>query len=270
MTTPIIGAPDWADEQATPWTTENKAKRMIEAMARAGIIDDRDLSAPPGSCADGACYLIATSPTGAWAGQAGKLAIAVGTDAASGWYFVTVAAEGVTLYVRDENAEIFYDGSAWVTRAVFNLSSAPANDGDILYYDLSNNEYYPAAAPSSANPTESIIVALSDESTALTAGTDKVKIRMPYAFVLTAVRASLSAAGGASGNPVQVDINEGGVSILSTKLTIDPGETTSTTALVPPVISDTALADDAEITFDIDDPGDGATGLKVYLIGAKP
>lgn len=90
---------------------------------------------------------------------------------------------------------------------------------------------------------------------------------MPYAFTLTAVRASLTAAQ-VSGSIFTVDVNEAGASILSTKLTIDNTEKTSTTAATPAVISDGALADDAEITIDIDQIGNGtAIGLKVYLIG---
>lgn len=114
---------------------------------------------------------------------------------------------------------------------------------------------------------QSIIVACSDEVTALTVGTAKVTFRMPYAFTLTAVRASLTTAQ-ASGSIFTVDINEGGATILSTKLTIDNTELTSTTAATPPVISDSSLADDASITIDIDQIGaSGATGLKVALIG---
>lgn len=110
-------------------------------------------------------------------------------------------------------------------------------------------------------------VACSDETTPLTTGTAKVTFRMPHAFTLTAVRASLTTAQ-ATGSIVTVDINESGASILSTKITIDNGEKTSTTAATPPVISDSALADDAEMTVDIDQIGDGtATGLKVWLIG---
>lgn len=118
------------------------------------------------------------------------------------------------------------------------------------------------------SPTQSIIIAASDETTALTAGVGKVTFRMPYAFTLTGVRASLTAAQ-ASGSILTVDINEGGASILSTKLTIDNGEKTSTTAATAAVISDTNLADDAEITIDIDQVGTGAAGLKVVLIGTK-
>jgi hypothetical protein len=112
-----------------------------------------------------------------------------------------------------------------------------------------------------------LVVAASDETTALTAGNAKITFRMPRAVTLTAVRASLTTAQ-ASGNIFTVDINESGTSILSTKLTIDNTEKTSTTAATPPVISDTALADNAEMTIDIDQIGNGtATGLKVALIG---
>ena len=112
-----------------------------------------------------------------------------------------------------------------------------------------------------------IPIAVSDETTALTTGTAKVTFRMPFAMTLTAVRGSLTTAQ-TSGSILTVDINEGGTSILSTKLTIDNTEKTSTTAATAAVISDTALADDAEMTIDIDQVGDGtAKGLKVYLIG---
>jgi hypothetical protein len=117
-----------------------------------------------------------------------------------------------------------------------------------------------------ATPFE-LVVAASDEGTALTAGTAKITFRMPRAVTLTAVRASLTTAQ-ASGSIFTVDINENGTSILSTKLTIDNTEKTSFTAATPPVISDTSLADDSEITIDIDQIGNGtAKGLKVMLIG---
>jgi len=115
--------------------------------------------------------------------------------------------------------------------------------------------------------TESLIVALSDETTALTVGAAKITFRMPYAFTLTAVRASVATA--PVGSVLTVDINESGSTILSTKLTIDAGEYTSTTAATPAVISDSALADDSAITMDIDTIGSGTAGagLKVTLIG---
>lgn len=116
---------------------------------------------------------------------------------------------------------------------------------------------------------EAIQLAASDETTALTTGAAKVTFRMPFAMTLTDVRASLTTAQ-TSGAIFTVDINEAGVSVLSTKLTIDNTEKTSVTAATPAVISDSALADDAEITVDIDQIGDGtAKGLKITLIGTR-
>lgn len=109
--------------------------------------------------------------------------------------------------------------------------------------------------------------ALSDETTAITVGTAKLTARAPFAFTLTAVRASLSTAS-SSGIPT-VDINENGTTVLSTKLTIDANEKTSTTAATAAVISDSAIADDAELTFDIDVAGTEAKGLKVWLLGTR-
>jgi hypothetical protein len=123
-------------------------------------------------------------------------------------------------------------------------------------------------AVAAAQPFD-LIVACSDEVTALATGTAKITFRMPDAVTLTAVRASLVTAQ-TSGSIFTVDINEGGTSVLSTKLTIDNTEKTSTTAATAAVISDSALADDAEMTIDIDQIGDGtAKGLKVTLIGTR-
>ena len=114
---------------------------------------------------------------------------------------------------------------------------------------------------------ESFTVACSDETTLLTTGTAKATFRMPYAFTLTAVRASVNTA--PTGSVLTVDINEGGSTILSTKLTIDASEKTSTSAAAAAVISDASLADDAEMTIDIDGVGStvAGKGLKVVLIG---
>jgi hypothetical protein len=109
------------------------------------------------------------------------------------------------------------------------------------------------------------VIACSDETTALTTGTGKVTFRMPSAGTLTAVKATVTTA--PVGSALIVDINEAGTTLLSTKLSIDASEKTSATAATPPVISDSALANDAEITIDIDQVGSGTAGagLKVTL-----
>jgi hypothetical protein len=176
--------------------------------------------------------------------------------AADGTYTIEIYVEGVLQ--QTVLGHQHYDESAQLEAAnnlsdVSNVATARTNLGlgDMATLD---------------SVTESFVIACSDETTALAAGTGLVTFRMPYAFTLTAVRASLT--GAAATGTVTVDINEGGTSILSTKLTIDATETTSTTAATAAVISDTALADAAQITIDLDDDADGtATGLKVTLIG---
>jgi hypothetical protein len=110
-------------------------------------------------------------------------------------------------------------------------------------------------------------VAVSDETTAITTGTAKLTFRMPFAMTLTSVRASLKTAS-SSGAPA-INVKESGTTIFSTTVTIDANEKTSTTAATPAVISDSALADDAEMTVDIDTAGTGAVGLKLWLIGTR-
>jgi hypothetical protein len=118
-------------------------------------------------------------------------------------------------------------------------------------------------------PPAELVIACSDETTNLTTGTAKVTFRMPYAMTLSSVRASVNTA--PTGSTLIVDINEGGSTILSTKLSIDASELTSTTAATAAVISDTALADDAEVTIDIDQIGStvAGKGLKVVLKGTR-
>ena len=116
-------------------------------------------------------------------------------------------------------------------------------------------------------PSE-IIVAGSDEVTAIVAATGVMQFRMPYAMTGTSIRASVGSA--ASTGTFTVDVNIGGATVLSTKVTIDATEKTSQTAVTASVLSDTAWADDEIVTVDVDVDGDAtATGLKVTLIGTR-
>jgi hypothetical protein len=110
-------------------------------------------------------------------------------------------------------------------------------------------------------PVEVFAVALGDETTVITTGT-KSTFRAPYACTVVAVRACVSVASDAL---LTFDINEAASTILSTKITIDIGEKTSVTAATAAVLSDTTLADDAEITVDVDVAGTTGAGAKVVL-----
>jgi hypothetical protein len=231
---------------ADPEAGTNQFINDLDAIGSVASVISMAETAPPGSSSDGDTYIVDAGGTGAWAGHDDELA----------------------RYVAESDAWQFYEPQQ--VRVVHNR----ADDGIYVWSDNSPGGWTAVSGGGGGGgePTVAIPIACSDETTALTAGTAKVTFRMPFAFTLTAVRASLTTAQATNGGGgiFTVDINESGATLLSTKLTIDNTEKTSTTAATPPVISDSSIADDAEITIDIDQIGDGtAKGLKVYLIGHK-
>jgi hypothetical protein len=97
-----------------PETTVNEQIRRTEGGAGRYPIADR-VTAPPGSCADGAQYIIIATATGAFAAKENQIAQAVGTNAANGWNYRTLGTldEGILAYVQDEDAEYKWSGAAW-------------------------------------------------------------------------------------------------------------------------------------------------------------
>jgi len=69
---------------------------------------DRDLNTPPGSPAAGSRYIVGQSPTGAWAGKAGQVAVFSG----SAWVFYAPKI-GWVAYVEDEEKITVYKSSGW-------------------------------------------------------------------------------------------------------------------------------------------------------------
>ena len=68
-----LGLPYLAAAQAQKHVTHNEALTRLDALVQLAVIK-RSLASPPASPAEGDRYLVAASPTGAWAGQAGKIA----------------------------------------------------------------------------------------------------------------------------------------------------------------------------------------------------
>ena len=173
---------------------------------------------------------------------------------------------GTVMYLRQVGAGAVTIGGGGVTfNTPDDLVLTPDESAMITKVDTDEWDVTKDVDTISAAVPFRFTVAVSDETTTITTGTAKITFRMPAAVTLSDVRASLGTAS-SSGLPT-VDINEGGATILSTKITIDVSELTSTTAVTAPVISDVDIADDAEITIDIDVAGTGAAGLKVTFIG---
>lgn len=71
-------------------------------------IKDRDLATPPGSPAAGDTYIVAASPTGAWATHAGHVAIWTGGS----WVFGTPRV-GWHAYIEDEEKLTVFKSGGW-------------------------------------------------------------------------------------------------------------------------------------------------------------
>lgn len=111
------------------------------------------------------------------------------------------------------------------------------------------------------------VIACSDETTTIAAGSNVARFIAPRAFELTEVIGSLNTA--SSSGLVQVNLTRNGVSVFTTQLTIDQGETTSLTAATPAVLTSPAISVAKGDLFGVSivDDGTNAAGLKLYLVG---
>jgi hypothetical protein len=108
MPTPRFGLPYIVQGQAQKEVIHNEALNQLDALIDLYFLD-RDLTDPPESPADGDTYLVAASPTGAWAGHAAEIAFCL--DAA--WRFYS-SERGMLAHVADEQRLLIHNGSAWV------------------------------------------------------------------------------------------------------------------------------------------------------------
>ncbi|MBP0440145.1 DUF2793 domain-containing protein [Tianweitania sediminis] len=93
--------------QAQKHVTHNEALRLLDGLVQLSVLD-RDLTAPPGSPADGDRYIVGSGATGAWAGW--DLNVAIWTDGA--WLRLPPRT-GWRAWVEDEGLLLVYDGSSW-------------------------------------------------------------------------------------------------------------------------------------------------------------
>lgn len=109
---------------------------------------------------------------------------------------------------------------------------------------------------------ETFCFALSDETTPLVTSSTTVTWRAPFEGTLINVRTSVAST--SIGADILVNLKESGASVFSTRVSIDANEKTSRSAASAHAFSDTAFADDAEMTWEIDRVGttQAGTGLK--------
>jgi hypothetical protein len=151
-------------------------------------------------------------------------------------------------------------------------SSTPAfieieRDGDINLKPCTGRTLQQNGTDISIAQPYELAYAVTDETTTIIAALEAAKFHVPRNFTATEVWASVSFQ--SSSGPVTIDINKNGVSIFSTRITIDQDEYTSLTAAVAPVLSTFTFTKGDRITVDIDQGGANATGLKIYFLGTR-
>jgi hypothetical protein len=197
MTTPR-GAPELVESQALPATTVNEQIRRTEAGACHFPVTDR-VTAPPGSCSDGANYLIIATATGAFTGKENQIATAVGTNAASGWYYHTPV-EGFSAWVMDENARYLFDGAAWGVEGATAITQGTHTIPIIAAALTANTTNGPASGTTETGTHKVMLSTLDfDQSTDESA---QITIPMPKSWNEGTVTAQFGWTAGATGDVV--------------------------------------------------------------------
>lgn len=178
------------------------------------------------------------------------------------YYFnkdVLLSNSGNAIYIKNEMIDLSIDYEDIVDK----LGSSTASEYLTTILDLN---YFKKGGGGVLDGDPYIELALSDMTSDLVVGTGVAYFRAPFAFTITGVRASVFTA--PTGSALQVDINKNGSTIMTTEVTIDATEKTSTTAAVPAVFNDTTIANDDEISFDITQIGSTIAGagliMKIY------
>lgn len=108
MATPLLGITELEQNDPTADARVNLALRILEAVA-GRLLQSVALSTPPGSPTEGGIWFVATSPTGAWTGKAGKLMAYV----QGAWQDLGVPKTGSTWDNAATSTTIRWNGSAW-------------------------------------------------------------------------------------------------------------------------------------------------------------
>jgi Protein of unknown function (DUF2793) len=143
---PRLTMPYIVTGQAQKEITHNDALNDLDSLAQISVIN-RTTATPPTTPAEGDSYIIAASPTGAWAGNANAVA-----SYYSGWR-IKPAKTGWLAYVQAESIFYIFDGTAWnVFKGVVPLGSAAApsysfvGDSDTGIYSPGANQLSIATA----------------------------------------------------------------------------------------------------------------------------
>ncbi len=109
--TPRLTLPLLAAGQAQKEVTHNEALVLIDALIGAQVVAV-NVAAPPVTPVAGECWAVGAAPTGVWAGQAGRIAVAT----VGGWRFCNVP-DGFAVRLSS-GANWRRSGSVWIASPV--------------------------------------------------------------------------------------------------------------------------------------------------------
>lgn len=108
LNTPTLNITLVSQAQSQKEVTINTAIQFLEMLLN-NAVKSKATATPPDSPAEGDLYIVPSSPTDDWSGQAGKMAYYIN----SAWVFITPR-EGLLVWVTDENKLCAYHSSAFV------------------------------------------------------------------------------------------------------------------------------------------------------------
>lgn len=104
--------------QAQKHVTLNEALRLLDRLVQLAVLD-RDRTVPPAAAVEGARHIVPEGATGAWDGQAGRLAI----RETGAWQFVSPG-PGWRAHVLAEGRSVAWTGTAWTEDATASALTA--------------------------------------------------------------------------------------------------------------------------------------------------
>lgn len=105
--TPRFDLPFLSPGQAQKEAFHNEALQLLDAIV-AGAVEEPPRNDPPASPAEGSCFIVGDTPTGAWEGKAEHLA----AYSAGGWRLIPPV-EGISVYMASAGISAVYREGSW-------------------------------------------------------------------------------------------------------------------------------------------------------------
>lgn len=98
----------------------NDALLLLDAAAMARVKNRTNATPPAASAGD--AYVVADSPSGAWTGKAGQVAVWTGTA----WLYIAPS-QGMTVFCTDESCELVRGSTKWLARSTAPVAALRKN-----------------------------------------------------------------------------------------------------------------------------------------------